>query len=64
MKAKWISCFIRNGPYSTLWTVVFAWQQANKSPTDNVIRYLTHTTIAGLPIVDPSKSYTQTEKAP
>eukprot|EP00959_Pyramimonas_sp_CCMP1952_P306785 6420756-Pyramimonas_sp.AAC.1 len=64
MKAKWTSCFTRNGPYFTSWTVVFAWQQAEKSPTESVTLYLTPTTTAGLPIMHPSKSYTQTEKAP
>eukprot|EP00959_Pyramimonas_sp_CCMP1952_P410131 8595591-Pyramimonas_sp.AAC.1 len=64
MKAKWISWFIKNVPYSTLWTVAFAGQQAKKPPTENVMRYLTPTTTAGLPIVDPSQPYTQTETAP
>eukprot|EP00959_Pyramimonas_sp_CCMP1952_P275817 5765169-Pyramimonas_sp.AAC.1 len=64
MKAKWISCFIRNEPYSTLWIVVFAWQQAKRFPTENVMLYSTPTTTTGLPTMDPSKSCTQMGKAP
>eukprot|EP00959_Pyramimonas_sp_CCMP1952_P408854 8568186-Pyramimonas_sp.AAC.1 len=64
MKAKWISCFTRREPYSTLWIAVFAWQQAKRFPTENVTLYSAPATTAGLPIVDHSKSCTQMEKAP